>query len=170
MKSDTEAGVEYTPESIKGFVGGIMPSVELATSGFAMPELAAFKTLGAPSLIADNACHGCLVLGDELVEDLAGESDSTTFASFLNSLDEKTCTLKVNGDKVADGVGNQVLGHPLNALSWLANALGKRGEILRKGDIITTGVCVDQLVLAKAGDSVSICYEGMGEVTFNVIK
>ena len=58
-----------------------MPSVEIVTSAFAMPKLEAFKALGAPSLIADNACRGCLVLGDELTS----KNDSVTFSTDLNS-------------------------------------------------------------------------------------
>jgi len=168
MNSDTEVGVKYTPDSIKRSIGSIMPTVEIATSAFFMSDLAAFKNLGAGSLIADNACHGALVLGDELVGDLT--ESSSAFGGFLDSLSEQTCTLKVNGNKLADGVGHKVLGHPLNALSWIANALGKRGEILRKGEVITTGVCVDSLVTVKAGDSVAVCYEDFGEVTFNFVE
>ena len=166
MNSDTKAGVEYSPEEMKKLVGGIFPSVEIATSGFAMPELESFKILGAPTLISDNACHGCLVVGNELTGD---DKRNTKFKDVLDSLDEQTCILKVNGDTVADGCGNKVLGHPLNALCWLANALGRRGQTLKRGDIISTGVCVDNLVLAKSGDSVTVSYRGLGEVTFDVV-
>ena len=162
MNSDTKTGVEYSPEEMKKILGGVLPSVEIATSGFAMPELESFKLLGAPTLISDNACHGVLVVGDELTR------DDETFNDVLDSLDEQTCILKINGDTVADGCGNKVLGHPLNALCWLANALGRRGETLKKGDIISTGVCVDKLVLAQSQDSVTVCYGDLGEVTFDV--
>lgn len=164
MNADTNTGVIYTPDTIKSSIGSIRPSVELATSAFYMKNLEAFKKVGAPSLIADNACHGALVLGDEFAD------DGSDFRNILDSLSEQTCTLNVNGDKLADGSGKQVLGHPVNALCWLANAMGKRGEILRKGDIVTTGVCVNQLVLANAGDYVSVDYGKFGKVTFYVVE
>lgn len=161
MNSDLEAGKIYTPETIKHSIGSIIPSVEIATSAFIMPNLEAFKKIGAPSLIADNACHGALIFGDEY---RCGSSDRV-----VESLNELTCRLEVNGNIVANGSGKQVLGHPVNALCWLANALGEKGEILKKGDLISTGVCVDQLVLANRGDSVSVDYgTTLGKVTFKL--
>ncbi|KAL9180444.1 hypothetical protein ACHAXT_008414 [Thalassiosira profunda] len=156
MNADTETGIVYTPDTIRELVGGIIPSVEIATSAFQMPELEAFKRLGAPSQCMPRS----LVLGEKIVA--TGDA--------LDRLDEHTCTLAVNGNKLADGVGNKVLGHPLNALCWLANAMGERGEVLRKGDIVSTGVCVDQLVLVKSGDSVTVDYGPLGEVTFDLTE
>ena len=91
-----------------------------------------------------------------------------TFREVLERLDAHTCTLEVNGNKDADGIGigNKVLGHPLNALCWLVNNIGKRGEILKRGDIISTGVCIDKLILLKPGDVVSVNYGSLGKVTF----
>ena len=47
----------------------------------------------------------------------------------------------VDGINAAGGTGAQVLGHPLNALLWLAERLRSRGKMLRKGEIILTGTC-----------------------------
>jgi 2-keto-4-pentenoate hydratase len=47
----------------------------------------------------------------------------------------------LDGVTVASGTGAMVLGHPLNALLWLAEALHKRGDKLRSGEIILTGTC-----------------------------
>ena len=47
----------------------------------------------------------------------------------------------VDGTTLANGTGAAVLGHPLNSLLWLAAALSKRGQRLRKGEIIFTGTC-----------------------------
>jgi 2-keto-4-pentenoate hydratase len=47
----------------------------------------------------------------------------------------------LDGVTVANGTGATVLGHPLNALLWLAEALCKRGDRLRSGEIILTGTC-----------------------------
>ena len=82
------------------------------------------------TLIADNAWNAGLVLG----EPLAGRD--------LQRLDQITGVALINGQEVGRGAGSDVLGHPLDALAWLANHLQARGHGLRKGDIITTGSLV----------------------------
>jgi 2-keto-4-pentenoate hydratase len=42
---------------------------------------------------------------------------------------------------VGEGNGSVVLGHPVNSLLWLAQALYRRGSKLRAGDMIATGAC-----------------------------
>ena len=51
-------------------VGGIVPCIELVTSGFDLgsaddtaAQLAAFRALGPLSLISDNASHGAWIVG-----------------------------------------------------------------------------------------------------------
>lgn len=47
----------------------------------------------------------------------------------------------LDGVTVVSGSGAMVLGHPLNALLWLAEALHVHGDRLRSGEIILTGTC-----------------------------
>lgn len=47
----------------------------------------------------------------------------------------------LDGTVVANGAGAMVLGHPLNALLWLAAVLANRGDRLRNGEIVLTGTC-----------------------------
>ena len=60
-----------------------------------------------------------------------------------------------------------MLGHPHNALAWLANHLAASGEGLRAGQIVLTGSLVKTLWL-NAGDKVTMELSGLGtvEVTF----
>lgn len=46
-----------------------------------------------------------------------------------------------DGATAASGAGANVLGHPLMALLWLAEALSGAGERLRAGEIVFTGSC-----------------------------
>ncbi len=66
------------------------------------------------------------------------------------------------------GHGRNVLGHPLNALAWLANALAVRGKGLRAGDWVSTGTCLG-VVPAAPGTTVRGEYGPLGlvEATFS---
>ncbi len=166
MAEDLEIGTEHTYDSIKGSIGSIFPSVEIVTSAFSVENFEDFKNVGAPSLIADNASHGGLVLGKQF-----SATDNTNFPQVLEGLNDHSCSLEVNGDWCAEGTGDRVLGHPLHALCWLANQMGKRGETLKKGELITTGVVVDKLVVVNVGDTVNVNYgDLLGTVTFSFEK
>ena len=47
----------------------------------------------------------------------------------------------LDGATMASGTGAMVLGHPLNALLWLATTLTNSGGRLRAGDLVLTGTC-----------------------------
>jgi 2-keto-4-pentenoate hydratase len=47
----------------------------------------------------------------------------------------------LDGTTVVRSAGGMVLGHPLNALLWLAETLRRRGTSLRSGEIVLTGTC-----------------------------
>ena len=47
----------------------------------------------------------------------------------------------LDGITMARGTGALVLGHPLNSLLWLAETLRKRGDHLRRDEVILTGTC-----------------------------
>ncbi len=56
------------------------------------------------------------------------------------------------------------MGHPHNALAWLANNLARRGRALRRGEIVLTGSLV-QTVWLNPGDEVVVDISGLGSVT-----
>jgi len=47
--------------------------------------------------------------------------------------------LSVDGERLGEGSGADALGHPLTALSWLAERLLRDGTMLRAGDVVLTG-------------------------------
>ena len=55
------------------------------------------------------------------------------------------------------------MGHPLEALAWLANNLAARGKMLRRGDIVLTGSLV-QVHYPAPGEVVEIAIAGLGGV------
>lgn len=47
--------------------------------------------------------------------------------------------LERDGEPVGAGRGADAMGHPLSALRWLADELGRHGQRLRAGDVVLTG-------------------------------
>lgn len=99
--------------------------------------------------VADNASCGVFVLGDKLVD--------------VRDVDLGTCgmVLEKNGEIVATGAGAAALGHPANAVAWLANTLGARGIALQAGEVILSG-SLAIMVPVKAGDSLRVTIGGIG--------
>ena len=69
----------------------------------------------------------------------------------------------VNGEEAGQGTGADVLGHPHNALAWLANHLVDEGKGLHAGQVVLTGSLV-KTVWLNAGDSVKMELDGLGTV------
>jgi 2-keto-4-pentenoate hydratase len=136
----------YEREEVAEAVEGVLPGIEIVDSRFTE-----WTTVGAASLIADNACHGAWVKG--------------AMISGWRGLDlaEQAVRLFVNGAQVQEGSGKAVLGDPLNALQWLANELAAHGAGLKAGQYITTGVTTD-IYLAERGDRVMADFGPVGRV------
>lgn len=111
-----------------------------------------FVRVGAPQLIADNACASWFLLGKEVTVD-------------WRNLDLAAHKLDVflNGAHAAQGIGANALGDPRVALTWLANELNTFADGLRAGDIVTTGTCITPVAVAP-GDRVRVDFGMLGEI------
>jgi 2-keto-4-pentenoate hydratase len=69
----------------------------------------------------------------------------------------------LDGVTVARGTGGLVLGHPLNALEWLAETLRRRGSYLKRGEIIMTGTCTG-ITKVSAGQTFDGCFADFSPV------
>ena len=107
---------DYTRDDVARAIASLYPAIEIINSG-----LSNWIEQGAPSITADNGAHGALVLGPEISDwqglDLAAQPVS----------------LFVNGTFKGNGTGANCLGHPLNALTWLANIRSRQGLGSRRG-------------------------------------
>jgi 2-keto-4-pentenoate hydratase len=140
----------FSREDIVAAIEGVIPGIEIVDSRFD-----SWTTIGAPSLIADNACNAAWVRGalrrDWQNLDLAAQQ----------------VRVVVNGKIGREGSGAAVLGHPLNALEWLANSLASRGIGLKVGQYVTTGVTTE-VYMAERGDRILADFGPVGtaEVEF----
>ncbi len=139
-------------DQIAAALAGVLPGIEIVDSRFD-----SWTTVGAPSLIADNAVHGAWVKGALLTDwrdlDLAAEA----------------VELRVNGKVIERGSGKAVLGHPLNALEWLVHRLHERGIALKAGEYVTTGVTTD-IYDAQPGDHLIADFGRVGAVELTMEK
>lgn len=72
--------------------------------------------------------------------------------------------LEKNGTLLGSAAGVEVMGSPVNSVTWLANKLLEYGTFLKKGDIILSGafMTMDQ---AQAGDVYSMSVDGFPTLT-----
>jgi 2-oxopent-4-enoate/cis-2-oxohex-4-enoate hydratase len=78
-------------------------------------------------------------------------------------------TLEKNGEIAATGAGAAALGHPANAVAWLANTLGRLGMTLNAGEVILSG-SLAAMVPVTAGDSLRISLGGIGSASVRFIQ
>ena len=115
-----------------------------------------FVTVGAPQLIADNACAHDFVLGPEA----AGDWRAIDLAEHRVMARVEGST----GSSECEGHGANVLGDPRIALVWLANELSGIGEPLRAGQVVTTGTCIVPAAIGP-GDRVDADFGAFGRVS-----
>jgi 2-keto-4-pentenoate hydratase len=149
MSDDVPSGQTFTADSIKKYIAFALPSIEIVDHRYHD-----WKTVGAPSLLADNAIHGAWVFGEPFADWRA--------IDFVRH----PVTLTVNERLSFPGTGEAVLGNPLNVVAWLANELPKFGRRLSRGDRITTGITTD-IYLAKPGDKLVADFGPIGRVALD---
>jgi 2-keto-4-pentenoate hydratase len=68
-----------------------------------------------------------------------------------------------NGEVVAEGRSDAVLGNPVTAVAWLARKVDDFGVRLRAGDIVLPGSCT-RAIDARPGDDFVAEFNGLGSV------
>lgn len=145
-------GAPYGREHVARAVGAVMPALELADD-----RNADYATLPANALmlVADNAWNEGAVLGQP-VSDWRG-LDLAALQGVAS----------VNGTEVGSGFGRDVMGHPLEALAWVANNLASRGLGLWRSDVVITGSLIPTKFV-KSGDFVRFVVGALGAVELQV--
>jgi 2-keto-4-pentenoate hydratase len=137
----------YTEADVGLALASVHACIEVPDSRFAD-----FAAAGAAQLAADCACAQWFVCGPPA---------SGQWREY--DLSAHQAVMRVNGEVAVEGCGADVLGGPLTALAWLANAGHITGG-LAAGQIITTGVCGHPQPI-KPGDEVTVDLGPLGEVS-----
>lgn len=141
----------YRVDEAMAAVATLHPAIEIPDSRYRD-----FCAVGAPQLIADDACAHLFVLGAPAnvpwrQRDLAAHEVSA----------------EIEGKSRHAGRGANVLGDPRIALTWIANELSSVGVGLAAGQVVTTGTCVVPVAVVP-GDRFVASYGDFGRlaVTF----
>ena len=145
-------GAPYTRESIAPFIDSLVTAFEIVDM---RPTGAPEGTDPAVASIVTNIFGGGAVLAPE-VRDWQGVD-----------LPASRGTMSINGNLVGEGLGADVMGHPLEALVWLANMLADRGESIPGGSLVITGSIIPPTPLSS-GDTATISIEGLGDAHVKV--
>ncbi|MBZ9935933.1 fumarylacetoacetate hydrolase family protein [Mesorhizobium sp. BR1-1-16] len=137
-------------ETVAASIDSAMAAIEIVDDRYAD-----WRTLGAPTLVADDFFAAGCVLGRPVARDA------------LPDLAAVRGTTMINGEARGRGIGADVLGHPFAAVAWLAASLATRGRRLEAGEIVLTGSLVETRWL-DAGDTARIEIDGLGTVALTV--
>ncbi|MGW0517381.1 2-keto-4-pentenoate hydratase [Crossiella sp. NPDC003009] len=110
--------------------------------------------ISLPDTVADNASSAAFVLGAARVPpshvDIRGI----------------WATLSRNGEVLAKGRSDAVLGNPATAVAWLAGKVAGFGVRLRAGDVVLPGSCT-RAYDARPGDTFRAEFAGLGPVSLS---
>ena len=141
-----DAGVNQakTPDEVLAHLDAVIPFIEL-------PDLVLKKgePLNGATITAINVGARLGVLGRPIPVEATPE--------FAQALAELQVYVNVNDALVMKVPGKAILGHPLNAVIWLARDLERRGETLKAGDLISLGSLGKPLRM-KAGQTLWVGY------------
>ena len=142
----------YTRASVAAAVRSACPAFELADDR--NPDYSQLAAHGL-QLVADNAWNEGAVLGvrrrDWRSLDLGSARGSVT----------------IDDEPAGSGLGRDLMGHPLEALAWLARSVAARGKTMRAGDIAILGTLITTR-FPRAGQRLVFALEGFDPIVLQV--
>jgi 2-keto-4-pentenoate hydratase len=144
------SGGPWTRASVAGRVAACVPAFELIEDG-----RADYTTLDAFTLIAQNTWNGGVVLG--------------ATAPGWRDVDLETAVTRcwIDDQPAGQGKTGDALGHPFEAVAWLANLLNHRGRALARDMIVMTGSSITTKFPAP-GERIRFAVDGLGEIRLEV--
>ena len=146
------SGGPWTRASVAGKVAACIPAFELVEDGDAD-----YKTLDAFTLIAQNTWNGGVVLGPALPEWRRVDLEHAVTRCWLND------------QPAGQGKTGDAMGHPFEAVAWLANLLNSRGRRLELGMIVMTGSSITTK-FPSPGDRIRFVIDGLGEASLDATR
>ena len=145
-------GQPWTRASVADRVAACLPAFELVEDGNAD-----YKTLDAFTLVAQNTWNGGVVLGTSSGDWRRVDLEDAVTRCWINDRPE------------GQGKTGDAMGHPFEAVAWLANLLNRRGRRLERDMIVMTGSSITTKFPAP-GDRVRFVIDGLGEATLDASR
>jgi 2-keto-4-pentenoate hydratase len=143
--ADDLPGAGCTEDDVLAATAAFAPSIELIDTRIKDWKIKLCDT------IADNASSAGWVLGKQRVS--PKDIDITAIEAVLTR----------NGEVVAEGRSDAVLGNPVTAVAWLARKVDSFGVRLKAGDVVLPGSCT-RAIDARPGDDFVADFAGLGSV------
>ncbi|MDP6821842.1 MAG: fumarylacetoacetate hydrolase family protein [Dehalococcoidia bacterium] len=138
------SGAPYDRTSVAPAVEAVMAGIEVVDDRWAD-----YRSMDVATLIADDFFGAGCVLGDPVA------------AWRELDLESLRGSMSINGVEVGQGIGGDIMGHPFEALAWLADTAVQHDTPLQAGEFIFLGSIVETKWLER-GDIVEIDIEGLG--------
>jgi 2-keto-4-pentenoate hydratase len=142
MRLAVDLSGSVTLDEARAAIDVVYPSLEIIETRGPFTEQIALA-------LADNAQQKTIILGTP-----------SPLPSDPTAIEAK---VSINGQTVATGMGDAVLGNPLNSIVWLAGKLGAYGRGLKAGEIVMTGSFTRQFPIGR-GDTIETVFSGLGAV------
>jgi 2-keto-4-pentenoate hydratase len=142
MRMRIDLAGEVTLDEARDAIDVVYPSLEIIETRGPFTEQIALA-------LADNAQQKTVILGAP-----------RPLPADLTAIEAR---VSINGQPVATGTGDAVLGNPLNSIVWLAAKLGAYGRGLKAGEIVMTGSFTRQFPITP-GDTIETVFSGLGPV------
>ncbi|HCP01356.1 MAG: hypothetical protein CL573_07785 [Alphaproteobacteria bacterium] len=137
----------YTRDNVRNAIGAVMISIEIVEARYRN-----YRKLDTPTMVADNFFNTAVILGDPVPNwhkmDLAAAEG----------------TILLNGKLLGTGLGSLIMGHPFEALAWLANRLCERSRHLEAGKFVTLGSVIATHWVSQ-GDCIEHSIPGLGSIS-----
>ncbi|MEU2508337.1 2-keto-4-pentenoate hydratase [Streptomyces sp. NPDC007863] len=144
---DDLPGEDCTPADVLAATERVVPALELIDSRIRDWRITIADT------IADNASSAGFVIGE-------GRSP--------RGLDLKAVEARLDrdGERLAEGRGDAVLGDPARSVAWLARTVARFGVPLKKGHVVLPGSCT-RAVDVVPGATFTADFTGLGPVSLS---
>ena len=142
----------FNHNDIDSLFDSIVCSIEIVDFRFTK----SIDKIGINNLISTNGASDYWIKGNDIltIENL--------------NLNDRPVSLKINNEIVAEGNTKNVLNNPFNSAIWLINYLAEKGEIMLKGQYISTGSCT-KAVKIENQQYIEADFGSLGTIEFQYV-